>query len=77
MLVVKSHLTGATCASDIAIAQIVLMNGLHNGVVYDWASLIADRMDKFMMLQYKKFYMPHHAIGLFLDAVRTQITLGS
>lgn len=34
-------------------------------------------MDEFMMLQYKKFYMPHHAIGLFLDAVCTQITPGS
>lgn len=74
---VKSRLTGASRASDIAIAQIVLMNGLHNGVVYDWASLLADRMDEFMTLQYKKFYMPHHAIGLFLDAVCTQITPGS
>lgn len=69
--VVKSRLTGASCASDIAIAQIVLMNGLRNGVAYDWASLLADRTEEFMTLQYKKFYLPHHAIGLFLDAVRT------
>lgn len=37
LFVVKSRLIGSSRASDIAIAQIVLVNGLRNEVVYDWA----------------------------------------
>lgn len=33
--VLKSHLMGASRASDIAMVQVVLMNGIHNGMVYD------------------------------------------
>lgn len=50
------------------------MNGIRNGVVYDWASVLADRMEEFMTLQHKNIYMPYHAIGLFLDAMRVQIS---
>lgn len=35
--VMKSRLTGSSRASDIALPQIILMNGLMNGVQYDWA----------------------------------------
>lgn len=48
----------------------MLLNGIHNGIVYDWASVLADRMEEFMTLQHRTFYMPYHAIGFFLDAVR-------
>ena len=37
MDVIKSKLTGATWASDIAFPQIVFMNGIMNGTVNDWA----------------------------------------
>ena len=68
MDVIKSRLMGATRASDIALPQIVLMNGIMNGIVYDWATVLADRMEEFMTLQHRTFYMPYHAIGLFLEA---------
>ena len=45
-----------------------MMNGLMNGRVYHWASLLAARMDEFMTLQHKTFYMPHYAIEFFLEA---------
>lgn len=50
MDVLKSRLMGASRASDIAMAQVLLVNGIHNGVVYDWASVLADRMEEFMTL---------------------------
>lgn len=58
-------ITGVTRAPDIALPH-VCMNKIKNGVVYDWASLLADRM-KFMMLQHRTFYLPHHTMGLFLE----------
>lgn len=57
-------------APDIALPQIMLMNGLMNGIVYDWAALLAERMYEFLTLQHRTFYMPHYAIGLFLEAMR-------
>jgi hypothetical protein len=68
MDVVKSRLTGSSRASDISFPQVSLMNGIMNGRVYDWATLLAERMHEFMTLQHRTFYMPHYAIGLFLDA---------
>ena len=44
------------------------MNEIMTGKVYDWASVLAEWMHEFMTLQHKTFYMPHYAIGLFLDA---------
>ena len=64
MDVIKSSLTGASQASDIALPQIVFMNG----TVYDWATVLADRMEEFMTLQHQTFFMPYYAIGLFLEA---------
>ena len=49
------------------------MNGLMNGKVYDWASLLATRMDEFLTLQHKTFYMPHYAIRLFLEVTARMI----
>lgn len=72
MHVVKSRLTGSSRASDIALPQIILMNGLMNGVQYDWATVLADRMYEFMTLHQRTFYMSHYAIGLFLEAMRSQ-----
>ena len=69
MDVIKSKLTGATQALDIALPQVVFMNGIMQGMVYDWASVLADRMEEFMTLQHQTFFMPHHAIGLFLEVV--------
>ena len=68
MDVIKSRLTGATRASDIAFPQVVFMNGIMQGMVYDWASVLADRIEEFMTFQHRTFFMPHHAIGLFLEA---------
>ena len=59
MDVVKSRLTGSSRASNISFLLVSMMNGLMNGKVYDWASLLAMRMDEFMTLQHKIFYMPH------------------
>ena len=73
MDVIKSRLTGATRASDIALPQIVFMNGIMNGTVYNWATILADRMEEFMTLQHWTFYMPYHVIGLFLEAALHQI----
>lgn len=75
MDVTKSRLTGATRASDIALPQIVFMNGIMQGIVYDWASVLADRMEEFMTLQQRTFFMPHYAIGLFLEAAINQIPM--
>lgn len=69
----KSRLTGARRASNIVVPMIALMNGLRNGMVYDWASILSDRIHEFLMLKHKAFYMPFHAIGLFLEVVRTQV----
>ena len=46
-----------------------MMNGIMNGRVYDWAFLLAERMNEVIMMQHKTFYMPHYSIGLFLDAI--------
>ncbi len=75
MDVIKSRLTGATRASDIALPQIVFMNGIMQGVVYDWASVLADGMEEFMTLQHRTFFMPQHAIGLFLEAAASKIPM--
>lgn len=75
MDVIKSRLTGATRASDIALPQVVFMNGIMQGMVYDWASVLADRMEDFMTFQHHTLFMPHHAIGLFLEAAASQIPL--
>lgn len=73
--VIKSKLTGATRASNIALPHIVFMNGTMNDMVYDWATVLANRMEEFMTLQHCTFFMPHHAIGLFLDAAVNQIPM--
>ncbi len=70
MDVIKSKLIGASRALDIAFPQIVFMNG----TVYDWATVLANRIE-FMILQHRMFFMLHHAIGLFLEAVVNQIPL--
>lgn len=75
MDVIKSRLTGVTRASDIALPQVVFMNGIMQGTVYDWASVLADRMEEFVILQHRTFFMPHHAIGLFLEAAVNQIPM--
>ena len=75
MDVIKSRLTSTTQASDIALPQVVFMNGIMQGIVYDWASVLANRMEEFMTLQHRTFFMPHHAIGLFLEAATSQIPL--
>ena len=62
-------------ASDIALPQIVFMSGIMNNMVYDWAAVLADRMEEFMTLQHRTFFMPHHAIGLFLEAAANQLPL--
>lgn len=72
MDVIKSRLTGASRASD-TLPQITFMNGIMNGIVYDWATVLADRMEEFMTLEHQTFYMPHHAISLFLEASLHQI----
>ena len=36
-------------------------------------SLLAKHINEFMTLQHKTFYMPHYAIGLFLDATTWMI----
>ena len=50
-----------------------LQVSMMNGRVYDWAPLLVERMDEFMTLQHKTFYMPHYAIGLFLNAIARMI----
>lgn len=73
MDVVKSWLIGSSRASDISFPQVSLMNGIMNDKVYNWSSVLAERMHEFMMLQHRTFYMAHYAIGLFLDAVAQAI----
>ena len=51
------------------------MNGIMQGTVYDWATVLADRMEELMTLQHRTFFMPHHAIGLFLEVVVNQVPL--
>ena len=43
--------------------------------MYDWAALLVERMYEFMTLQHRTFYMPHYAIGLFLEATGRMIPL--
>ena len=52
MDVIKSRLTRATRASDIALLQIVFMNSIMNGIIYDWETVLADQMEEFMTLQH-------------------------
>ena len=63
MDLVKSRFTGSSCASDISFPWIAIMNGR----VYNWATVLVEQMYEFMTLQHRTFYMPHYAIGLFLD----------
>lgn len=72
MDLVKSKLTGSSRALDISFPQVSMMNVMI-GNVYDWTSLLAKHMHEFMTLQHKTFYMPHYAIGLFLDATTHMI----
>ena len=73
MDIVKSRLTGSSRASNISFPYVAMMNGILHGRVYDWAALLVERMSEFMTLQHKTFYMPHYAIGLFLDAIARMI----
>ena len=73
MDIVKSRLTGSSRALDISFPHVAKMNGILHDRVYDWAALLAERMSKFMTLQHKTFYMPHYAIGLFLDVTTRMI----
>ena len=73
MDVVKRRLIGSIKASDISFPLVSMMNAIMNGKVYDWASLLATRMEEFMTLQHKTFYMPHYAIRLFLEATARTI----
>ena len=50
MDVVKSRLTGSNRASDISLLLVSMMNGILNEIVYNWDSLLATRMDEFMIL---------------------------
>lgn len=69
--VIKSRLTGASRTFDTAVPMIALMDGLWNGTVYNWATVLSDRINEFFTLKHKAFYMPFHTIGIFLDAVCT------
>ena len=51
------------------------MNDIMNGTVYDWATVLTDRMKEFMTLQHRTFYMSYHAIGLFLEVALHQIPI--
>lgn len=73
MDLVKSRLTEASRASDIAVWMIGLMNGIKCGKVYNWEQCLAERIHDFLRLEHKTFYMCHHAISLFLDVVRLQV----
>ena len=73
MDIVKSRLTGSSHASDITFPHVAMMNDILHGIVYDWATLLAERMSEFLTLQHKTFYMPHYAIGLFLEATTWMI----
>ena len=75
MDIVKSRLTGSSRTSDISFPHMAMMNRILNGRVYDWAALLAERMSEFITLQHKTFYMPHYAIGLFLDAIVQMIPM--
>lgn len=75
MDLVKSRLTGSSCAFDISFLQVAMMNGIMNEKVYEWATLLVECMYEFMTLQHKTYYIPHFAIGLFLDAATWMILL--
>lgn len=69
MDVIKSRLTRASRALDIAVAQITFMNGIMSGMVYDWATVLADRMEEFMTLPICHTML----LGFFLEATLHQI----
>lgn len=75
MDLVKSRLTRSSHASDISFPKVVMMNGIPNGRVYNWDALLTKRINEFMTIQHKTFYMPHYAIGLFLEAIMQIIPL--
>ena len=52
-----------------------MKNGILHGRVYNWTALLAERMYEFMTLQHQTFYMPHYAIGLFMEATANQLPL--
>ena len=60
---------------DISFPQVANMNGIMTRRVHDWVALLVECMYEFMTLQYRTFYMPHYAIGLFLDATAQMIPL--
>ena len=62
MDVVKSRLTGSSRASDISFPLVSMMNGIVSGKVYDWASLLATRMEEFMTLQHKTTALRHQTL---------------
>lgn len=47
----KSHLTRACRASDTAMSMIALMNWLRNGMMYNWAIVLSDRIHEFLTLK--------------------------
>ena len=59
MNLVKSRLTRLSRASGISFPQVAMMNKIMNGIVYDWATVLAE----------------HYTIGLFLDATVWMIPL--
>lgn len=73
--IIKSKLTVASRASDVAIWMLRLMHGLSNGKIYNWGRVLSSRVKEAMLLKHKTLYVPHHLIALFLEALRTQVAL--
>lgn len=71
---VKSKLTTDSRTSDIALWMLPIVDGLYKGQTYNWAKFLSDRLREFMELKHKAFYVPHHTVALFLEAVRTQVS---
>ena len=68
---VKRKITGGSQTSNIAIWMLPYVNGLIMGSIYNWAQLLFERMKEFVELRHTTFYMPHHVIAIFLEALHT------
>lgn len=75
MDILKSKLTAASRASNVAIWMLSVMYGLSNGKIYNWGRALSSRVTEAMLLKHKTLYVPHHIIALFLEALRTQVAL--
>ncbi len=71
---VKSKLTASSRTSDIALWLLLVVDGLFQGQIYKWVQLLSSRLREFLEMWHKAFYMPLHAVALFLEAVRLQVS---